>query len=126
MSFLSGKKLLLYGFVIVLLIAIPGAFYFVSQQKPKISTEKATVLSLSPTTQNTTVGSIVTFDVNLDPSSINQISFVKLILSYDTTKLATTEATLKVLPWVANDGSTFTPVILSGPIYGEGTIAVTI
>lgn len=126
MSFLSGKKLLLLGFFIVLLIAVPVAFYFVSQQAPKISTEKATILSLSPTTQNTTVDSVATFDINVDPSGKNQVSFIKLLLSFDATKLATTEAGLKVSPWATNDGTSVTPVILSGPTYTEGTIEVTI
>ena len=80
MSLLSGKKLLLLGFFLVLLIAVPVAFYFVSQQTTKISTEKATILSLSPTTQNTTVDSVVTFDINVDPSGKNQVSFLKLLL----------------------------------------------
>src|SRR3972149_7948018 len=127
MSLVSGKKLLLLGFFILLLIALPVAFYFVSQQqKIQVSTEKATVLSLSPTTQSTTVNSVVTFDVNVDPSGKNQVSFIKLLISYDATKLATTEASLTVVPWIAADGSPVTPVILSGPTYGEGAIEVTI
>jgi len=127
MSLVSGKKLFLLGFFIVLLIALPVAFYFVSQQqKIQVSTEKATVLSLSPTTQSTTVNSVVTFDVNVDPSGKNQVSFIKLLISYDATKLATTEASLTVVPWTAADGSPVTPVILSGPTYAEGAIEVTI
>jgi len=126
MSLLSGKKLLLLGFFLVLLIAVPVAFYFVSQQTTKISTEKATILSLSPTTQNTTVDSVVTFDINVDPSGKNQVSFLKLLLSYDATKLATTEAGLKVSPWATSEGTSVTPVVLSGPTYAEGTIEVTV
>lgn len=126
MSLLSGKKLLLLGFFLVLLIAVPIAFYFISQQTTKISTEKATILSLSPTTQNTTVDSVVTFDINVDPSGKNQVSFLKLLLSFDATKLATTEAGLTVSPWTTSEGTSVTPVVISGPTYAEGTIEVTI
>ena len=123
MSFLSGKKLLLLGFIIVLLVAIPVTVYLVGlQQKSKISAEAATTLSLLPTPLN--VGDTVSFDVYVDPSNVNEIAFVKLVLSYDSTKLATTEGTFAVSQWPAADGSSFTPSIPIGPEFSPGTITV--
>lgn len=125
MSFLSGKKLLLLGFIIVLLVAIPVTVYLVGlQQKTKISAEAATTLSLLPTPLSKNVGDTVSFDVYVDPSNVNEIAFVKLVLSYDSTKLATTEGTFAVSQWPAADGSSFTPSIPIGPEFSPGTVTV--
>ena len=125
MSFLSGKKLLLVGFIIVLLIAIPVTVYLVGlQQKTTTSAEAATTLSLLPTPLSKNVGDSISFDVYVDPANINQISYVKLVMAYDSTKLATTEGTFTVSQWPASDGSSFTPSILIGPEYTPGTITV--
>lgn len=123
MSFLSGKKLLLVGFIVVLLIAIPVTVYLVQQQqKTKSSAEAATTLSLAPVTQTAKVGDTATFEIWIDPASINQVQSVKVVLTYDSTKLATTEGSFTVLPWPATDGTTFTPSVLLGPNYTPGTI----
>lgn len=125
MSFLSGKKLLLLGFIIVLLVAIPVTVYLVGlQQKTKTSAEAATTLSLLPTPLSKNVGDSVSFDVYVDPSNINQISYVTLVMSYDSTKLATMEGTFAVSQWPSADGSSFTPSIPIGPEYTPGTIHV--
>lgn len=125
MSFLSGKKLLLLGFIIVLLVAIPVTVYLVGlQQKTKTSAEAATTLSLLPTPLSKNVGDTVSFDVYVDPSNVNEIAFVKLVLSYDSTKLATTEGTFAVSQWPAADGSSFTPSIPIGPEFSPGTVTV--
>lgn len=123
MSFLSGKKLLLVGFIVVLLVAIPVTVYLVQQQqKTKSSAEAATTLSLSPVTKTAKIGETATFEIWIDPASINQVQSVKVVLTYDSTKLATTEGSLTVLPWPATDGTTFTPSVLLGPNYTPGTI----
>ncbi len=125
MSFLSGKKLLLVGFIIVLLVAIPVTVYLVEQQqRTKSSAEAATKLSLIQTPQTVKVGEKITFDVIADPSNINQIGFIKLVLLYDPTKLATVPGSFAVSQWPSADGSTFTPSIPIGPEYTEGTITV--
>lgn len=119
MSIPSGKKILLIGFIIVLLVAIPLAIYLVSQQQ-KVSTSAvpATNLSLTPGSQSVDVGASTTFDVNIDPGT-NSVSFVKLLISYDATKLATEGA-----GFVPNAG-VFSSVI-QGPNYGPGIISVTL
>lgn len=125
MSFLSGKKLLLLGFIVVLLVAIPVTVYLVGlQQNTKTSAEAATTLSLLPTPLTKAVGENVSFDVYVDPSSVNEVSYVKLVMSYDSTKLATMEGSFAVSTWPAADGSSFTPSIPIGPEYGVGTITV--
>ncbi len=125
MSFLSGKKLLLLGFIVVLLVAIPVTVYLVGiQQRTKTSAEAATTLSLLPTPLSKNVGDNVSFDVYVDPSNINEISYVKLVMSYDSTKLATMDGTFAVSTWPAADGSSFTPSIPIGPEYGPGIITV--
>src|SRR5476649_2011011 len=94
MSIPSGKKILLVGFVIVLLIAIPITVYLVQQQsKTRSSAVAATILSLTPQSQSSSVGKDVSLDINLDPS-INLVSFVKILITYDATKLATDAAGL--------------------------------
>lgn len=125
MSFLSGKKLLLIGFIVVLLVAIPVTVYLVGlQQSTKTSAEAATTLSLLPTPLSKNVGDNVSFDVYVDPSNVNEISYVKLVMSYDSTKLATMDGTFAVSTWPAADGSSFTPSIPIGPEYQAGTITV--
>lgn len=125
MSFFSGKKLLLVGFFVVLLIAIPVTVYLVGQQqKTKSSAEAATTMTIQASKTTVSVGEPISFDVTIDPSSVNQIGFVKIVLTYDPTKLATTPATFVPADWPAKDGTTFTPQIPLGPTYGNGTISV--
>ncbi len=119
MSLLSGKKLLLLGFVLVLLIAVPLTVYLVQQQQQTTSDAiKSTTLSFTPAAQSTTVDGEVSFDVTVDPGQ-NQVSFVKVILDYDSTKIATSGS-----GFVPN--TTAFPSVLQGPIYGPGTISVTL
>lgn len=119
MSIPSGKKILLIGFIIMLLVAIPLAIYFVSlQQKTATTSVPATNLSFTPGSQSLELGANTTFDINIDPGT-NSVSFVKLLVSYDATKLATEGA-----GFVPNAG-VFSSVI-QGPAYGPGTIFVTL
>ncbi len=94
MSLLSGKKLLLLGFVVVLMVIIPLTVYLVQQQqKLKVGAEKASRLFFfNQATQDNTAsinkaGDSANFEVWLDPAT-NQVSFVKLSISYDATKLS--------------------------------------
>jgi hypothetical protein len=125
MSFFSGKKLLLVGFIIVLLVAVPVTVYLVQQQQQtKSSAEAATKLSLVESPKTVKKNENVTFDIIADPSNINQIGYIKLVLIYDPTKLATITGSFAVAQWPSSDGSTFTPSIPIGPEYGEGTVTV--
>ncbi len=120
MSFLSPKKIILLGFIIILLIAIPLTLYLVQkQQQTKGNAQAATSLSFVPSSTNTSVGQTVSFDISLDPGGINQVSFVKLIIDYDPTKLSTAGAGL-----VPN--TSVLPTTLQEPVYGPGTISTTL
>lgn len=121
---LSGKKLLLLGFVVVLMVVIPLTVYLVQQQqKLKVGATPATTLSLIDQTTktaaaSTTVGQNVNFDVTMNPGT-NQISFVKLTITYDSTKLATAGAGLA-------PNTTAFPTTLQGPIYTPNSVSVTL
>lgn len=120
MAFFSPKKLILSGFIVILLVAIPLTLYLVQkQQEIRGRAVAATTLSLIPSTTTTSVGQTINFDISLDPGGKNQVSFVKLVISYDSTKLAT-------------GGSGFVPNIkvlsstLQDPVYGPDTITTTL
>ena len=121
MSFFSGKKLLLVGFVIVLLVAIPLTVYLVQkQQQTKSSAAPSTNLTFSPAAPaSIKVGDTVKLDVSMDPGT-NQISFVKLIISYDATKLQAQSGDL-----VPNTDA-FPGGVLEGPTYESGKVSVTL
>ncbi len=125
MSFFSGKKLLLVGFFVVLLIAIPITVYLVGQQqKTKSSAEAATTMIIQTAKTSVKVGEPVSFDVIVDPSTVNQIGYIKVVITYDPTKLSTNSSTFTPAQWPAADGTNFTPSIPLGPDYGDGTISV--
>ncbi len=130
MSLPSGKKLLLLGFIAVLLVVIPLTVYLVQQQqKTKSGAAPATTLGFNPASKTIGVNDTVNLDVMMNPAT-NQVSFVKLIINYDATKLATAAAGATVCPTRPNDAlcpniAAF-PSVLQGPIYGPGTISVTL
>ncbi|MBI2075014.1 MAG: PKD domain-containing protein [Candidatus Levybacteria bacterium] len=122
MNFLSGKKFLLLGFIVVLLVAIPLTILTLQKsQETRSRATPATTLSFSPTTVSTTAGQSFNLDVNIDPGS-NQVSFVKLSISYDQSKLSTGSGS-------CNDSFCPTnkfPSVLEGPIYTPGNISITL
>jgi hypothetical protein len=114
-----GKKIILLGFIIVLLIAIPVTIYLVSQQlKTKTTPIPATTISITPGSESASVGQDINLDVNVNPDT-NSIAFVKLIILYDATKLATTGA-----GFIPNTAAF--PLIVKGPVFESGTIFVTV
>ena len=120
------KKLLLIALVIILVVAVPIIVFLISQQlKPKFLTSAESTLTLSPETQNATVGSDIEFDVGVNPQG-NAVSDIDLAISYDTTKLATTSAGIEILPITTATGSTITPRVKSGPEYLDGNIIVSL
>lgn len=90
----SAKKLLIIGFFVVLLIAIPVTVYLLQQQQELRSrAQAASVLSFDPPSTPSNplqvqVDDTVDLDVMLDPGT-NLVSFVRLEIQYDSTKLAT-------------------------------------
>jgi hypothetical protein len=119
MAGLSGKKLLLLGFIIVLLVIIPLTVYLVQQQQ-KITTQAAqtSILSVTPASHQMTVGNSSDFRVSVNPVS-NQVSFVKVSISYDPTKLETSTDRIAI------NSSAFQPP-LAGPTVSNGTINFTL
>lgn len=126
---LTRKRLLLIGFILVLLIGIPATLYVVQQQQELRSrAEKATVLYFQPesTQPNPIIGEIgepITLELYANPGT-NLISNVRLEIIYDATKLATPSAEGQPEAFVPNM-SRF-PQIVFGPVYTPGKIAVTL
>lgn len=121
MSSFSGKKLLLLGFVVVLMVIIPLTVYLVQQQqKLSAGAEKASSLSfVVPSELSSTITKptdLATFEVWLDPST-NQVSFVKLAINYDATKLS-----VNTFP---PDAANF-PTVLQPADKGNGKATVTL
>lgn len=115
----SRKKLILIGFLFVLLIGIPLTVFLVQQQQQtRIRAEKATTLDLSPPTKTVNVGDTVELDVNLDPGGVNQVSFVEFTITYDATKLKPEDTPFTVTASELD--------ILQGPTVDTNTITVTL
>ncbi|GIW61381.1 MAG: hypothetical protein KatS3mg089_0233 [Patescibacteria group bacterium] len=119
----SAKKLLLIGFILILLVAIPLTLYFIQQQQEiRSRAQAATTLSFTPATSSVNVGDVVSLDLMVNPNS-NLVSFVRLEILYDSTKLATASGT---------QGKAFEPNTLAfpsvteGPVYEDGKILVTL
>jgi len=107
----SRKKLLLLGFLFVILLVIPLTVYLVGQQQQLRSRANPnTNLSFVPPDQTASVGAKVNFDVWVAPGT-NLVNFIKLVLKYDSTKLSATESS-----FVVNPASNLT--ILQGPVIG--------
>ena len=124
----SAKKLLLIGFGVILLIAIPLTIYLLQQQQETRSQAQAatTLTFMPPSTQiaplQKKIDDIFSIDATVDPST-NIVSFVRLEIQYDPTKLATASAQ-GVDAFTPN--TIAFPSILEGPIYEEGKVAVTL
>lgn len=116
------KKILLIGFIVVLLVAIPVTVFLVQQQqKTKSAAQAATIISILPASQAPiAVGDVVTLTVQVNPANVNLVSFVKFSIKYDSTKIATDGA-----GFVLNTASNhLTP--LQGPTYADGAISMTL
>ncbi len=122
MSFFSGKKIFLLGFLVVLLFAIPLTV-FLTQKSQQVTTKAAptTTLTFVPPTKTANVGDTVSLDVMMNPGS-NSVSFVKLTLTYDATKFSV-DQTSGLAPNSTPAGP-FT--VLQGPTYTSGNVTVTL
>lgn len=124
------KKILLIGFIVVLLIAIPVTVFLVQQQqKTKSSAVAATTISILPASQAPIqVGDDVNLNIQVNPATAatsNLVSYVTFTITYDSTKLATDGAGLVVTNTTINPTHVL-PHILQGPTYGNGTISITL
>lgn len=117
MSFFSGKKFFLLGFLIVLLFAIPLTVYLTGQ-KQQVSSQAtpATTINFKPPNASINIGDTTSFDVMMNPGT-NQVSFVKLVLTYDATKFSVDPAF-----GLAPNTTNFT--VLTGPTYNSGNVSV--
>ncbi len=122
----SRKRILLFGFIAVMLVGIPLTLYGLSsQQETRQQAEKATSLSFLPESSDTTpikkgLNEEFPLEIQVDPGT-NLVSFVKLELQYDETKLATSEA---ADAFKVNEAAF--PVTLEGPVFSPGKIQVTL
>lgn len=120
MSF-SGKKLFLLGFVVVLMVVIPLTVYLVQQQqKLRVGAQAASSLSFQVTPgSSATIAKptdTASFDVMLDPST-NQVSFVKLVISYESGKVSVKDFTPNTADF---------PTILQAADKGTGKASLTV
>jgi hypothetical protein len=129
---MSAKKILLVGFIFVLLAAIPLTVYLVQQeQKTKSGATPATTISLIPKSQTINNGATGKLDVQVSPGSANQVSFVKFTINYDSNYLATVSAGTKCSnSKYVNDAfcpnTDKFPQVMQGPTYDDGKISVTL
>ncbi|MBI4079397.1 MAG: hypothetical protein HY429_03820 [Candidatus Levybacteria bacterium] len=130
MSLFSGKKLLLLGFIVSLLVAVPLTVYFLQQeQKTQSRAAPATTLAFIPSSSQNNplqkkVGDTFSLDIQVDPgANKNQVSFISLVIKYDATKLATASGSCSEA--LCPDTTTF-PATLEGHIYTSGGITMTL
>lgn len=121
----SMKKVLLIGFILVLLIAIPVTVFLVQQQqKTQSGAVAATTISILPASQAPiNVGDSVTLKVEVDPATAtttNQVSLVSFTINYDNTKLATDGAGFVV------SGTPNLLTAVKGPTYTDGSVTVSL
>ena len=125
---MSRKKLLLVGFIIVILIAIPITIFLVKQQQETRSkAAPSTTISLLPSSTAQTPlqknnGDTVNLDVVVNPGT-NVLTFVRLEILYPPDKLATGPATPRETAFAEVPG---VRSLLEGPVYSNGKILVTL
>ncbi len=127
------KKIFLYIVIGFVLLAIPATVYFAGKQNDvRAKAAPATTLALSPASVSKQPGDTFKLNVDIDPAS-NQVTTVKVDLTYDSTKLeAQTITNGANAPRVLNSG-----IVASGsasikvgaasnaqPIAIKGTVAV--
>lgn len=120
----AAKKLLLLGFVAIILIAIPVSVYILQQQqRTKSFAAASTNLFFNPSSQNiTALDQTANFAIMVDPTEgdpPNQISFAKLVIKYDPAVLSIDET-----GFTLNENAFST--VLDGPIFSPGSIVVTL
>lgn len=127
MSIFSGKKFLLIGFIVVLLIAIPITIYLVQQQQEtRGRAQPATTLTLTATPSNVALNGNVEVSFRVNPAQnniINSVGSVKFKIIYDSSKLSASADGFTLKSWTAADGRTpISPSFFQTPIYEDGSI----
>jgi hypothetical protein len=126
---LTGKRLLLIGFIIVLLIGIPATLFLVQQQQELRSRAQAsTNLYYQPESSQAAplqknLGDTFSLDLYANPG-VNLVSTVRIEISYDPTKLSTASATPGQSAFVTNPDNLSS--IIFGPVYTPGKVLVTV
>ena len=115
-------KKILFGIVtVILLVAIPLTVYLLGQQQEtRTEATPSTTLSLVLSSPSVSIktGDNFGVDVTINPGT-NQVSFVKLSIGYESSKIGTSQAGFEV------SKSSF-PVILEGPVYMDSNILITV
>lgn len=128
LSAFSGKKILLLGFIFVLLLVIPLTVYILQkQQEVRSRAVAATKLYFSQpsqtaelTTLQKTIGETFNLDLVVNPgTNQNQISFIKLNITYDSAKIEVVDPKLRI-------NATAFPATLEAPSYTSGIASVTV
>ncbi len=120
----NWKRLVLIGFIVILLVAIPVAIYLVkTTTNTQSHATPATNLTFTPPSSNpapitANVGDTVPLTLNIDPGT-NLVTSVKVYIQYDPTKLSASSTAFTV-----ND-SAF-PVTVQGPSYSPGSISFSV
>ncbi len=115
---MSGKKLLLIGVLVIILLAIPLTIYIIQkQQETKSHATASTTLAFSPASGTKNVNDTVDFNINVNPGS-NLVSFISLDITYDPTKFEAIGSNALTID------KTVLPIVLQGPVYTAGRIRV--
>lgn len=126
---LSKKKILLFGFVVILLITIPVSVYIAQKrQETRTQAAQSTKLSFSPATLSVGVSETIKLDIILDPGAgpnANHVSFVKLTIGYDSSKLSIVDPPGLAPNTNPADNNKLTE-ILEGPSYPPGVASITL
>lgn len=132
----TGKRLLVLGFILLLLIATPATVYFVQkQQEARTHAQASTTMAFyqddaltqlitqaNPVSKN--VGDVFPVTIGMDPGT-NLVASVILHVKYDPTKLEVenTTGTGTQQGFVRNTAA-FGPDPIEGPKYTSGEVAV--
>lgn len=126
MGLFSGKKLLLLGFIGILLAVIPVTVFLVQkQQKTRSQAVQATILSFSPSSSQTVpikknVGDNFDLDIVVNPGT-NLVTFARFTVTYDPTILSATADSFKVN---VDSDQGFTAKPIEGPTVTSGKLSV--
>lgn len=126
---LTRKRLLLIGFILVLLVGIPATLFVVQQQQEVRSrAQPSTTLYYQPDSTQTApikrqVGEIFGLDVYANPGN-NLITTIRLEITYDPTILEVATGTGAKAGFVPDPAAL--PSVMFGPVYTPGKIVVTV
>lgn len=104
---------------IFLVVGLVATIYLVQTQlDTRTQAEKATVLTLSPLSQDAQEGGVVNLDIDINPGT-NQVNFVKMVINFDFNKFDSDQTT-----FIKDAASNM--VLLEEPVVTEGQIVVSL